>query len=85
MTTKPKTTVTSEGLVTVLPHSSPPLPDAKITEPRENLAAPGEREEIREVTHRVMGSRQSQRKPERSRSHRQPKRGHGSQKRKTGD
>ncbi len=45
---------------------------------------PGSRDEIRSVSHRVMGSRQSERKIERSNQPRQPKRGHGSQ-RKKGD
>lgn len=49
------------------------------TEPQENLQAVGGREEIRETTRRVVGSRQSARKPERSGERRQPKRGHGSQ------
>ena len=40
-------------------------------------------EEIRSVSHRVMGSRQSQRKIERSGERRQPKRGHGSQRKKS--
>jgi hypothetical protein len=34
-----------------------------------------ERAEIRELTHRVVGSRQSQKAPERSRQRRQPKTG----------
>jgi hypothetical protein len=68
------------------PIGSLPLPvglpvSAKDTEPLENPASVGQREEIREVTRRVMGSRQSGRRPEHSRSRRQPKRGHGSQRR----
>lgn len=38
-------------------------------------------EGIRATTHRVMGSRESMRRVERSHQRRQPKRGHGSQRR----
>jgi hypothetical protein len=41
--------------------------------------------EIRSTSHRVMGSRQSERKVERSNQPRQPKRGHGSQRKKKGE
>jgi len=64
-----------------IPPPSALCPDAMSEEPLENPAAPGHRQEIREVTRRVMGSRQSGRKVERSNSRRQPKRGHGSQRR----
>ena len=63
----------------MLPLQTSLLPSANETEPKENPAAVGEREGIRQVSHRVMGSRQSERKAERSNSRRQPKRGHGSQ------
>jgi len=42
----------------------------------------GSREEVRSVSHRVMGSRQSQRKIERSNQRRVTKRGRGSQREK---
>lgn len=61
-----------------------PIPNATSTEPRENPAPPFSRAEIRSVSKRVMGSRQSERKLERSSQRRQPKRGPGSQRTSAG-
>lgn len=47
--------------------------------PVERSKATGNRDSIREITHPVMGSRQSERVVERSNLRRQPKRGRGSQ------
>ncbi len=79
MPAKRKSIIPPPQPVATLPLPASPPPSAMSEEPHENPAAPGYRKEIREVTKRVMGSRQSQRKPERSNSRRQPKRGHGSQ------
>lgn len=57
----------------------PPPPEAVNAGASGEASTVGQREGIREVSHRVMGSRQSGRKIERSDSRRQPKRGHGSQ------
>lgn len=53
--------------------------DKKTGRTGERTNAAGNRGGIQEVAHRVMGSRQSERRPERSGQRRQPKRGHGSQ------
>jgi hypothetical protein len=81
MPAKPNFTAAPAPLVEVRPLPAALPPGAVNTEPFENPDAVGQREEIREVAHRVIGSRQSERKVERSRSRRQPKRGHGSQRR----
>ena len=54
--------------------------DKKSGKAGERTRAPGNREGIQEVAHRVMGSRQSKRTVERSNQRRQPKRGPSSQK-----
>lgn len=70
---------------------APPLPIVKIVyqvdepkkpesiQPEEVPSAPWNRDSILDLTHRLMGSRQSLRRTERSRQRRQPKRGRGSQ------
>jgi hypothetical protein len=81
MPAKPKTLIIPGEVTNILPEAHPPSTGPMSKEALENPAAPGQREEIREITRRVMGSRQSGRKVERSNSRRQPKRGHGSQRR----
>lgn len=62
-------------------HQDGPLRgDKKSGKAGERTTATGNREGIQEVSHRVMGSRQSERSIERSGQRRQPKRGPGSQK-----
>jgi hypothetical protein len=63
-----------------VPKDGPLHGDKKSGRTGERAGAVGNREGIQEVTHRVMGSRQSERSIERSGQRRQPKRGHGSQK-----
>lgn len=78
----------TDRAIEILPKPEPADVRAKLHESGVPSARtsknPGSRDEIRSVSHRVMGSRQSQRKVERSNQTRQPKRGHGSQ-RKKGD
>lgn len=62
-----------------VPPAASESPGAAKPEHPESTGSLNQRKEIREITHRVMGSRQSNRKLERSGSRRQPKRGHGSQ------
>lgn len=77
MTTQNKPLIPPPPVETRL--QQPPSLEAANSGTSEHTSTVGQREEIREVTHRVMGSRQSERKIERSGSHRQPKRGPGSQ------
>lgn len=81
MPSKRKPVVTPPAPTELRPPQSDLPKGTTGTEPLENPAGVGEREGIREVSHRVMGSRQSGRKIERSGARRQPKRGHGSQRR----
>jgi hypothetical protein len=81
MPAKHRPVVTPPPLAEIRPPPADLPTGATNTEPLENPTAAGEREGIRQIAHRVMGSRQSGRKIERSGSRRQPKRGHGSQRR----
>lgn len=74
--------------VEILPKPEPAearlkLHESKVPSARTSKGA-GSRAEIRTVSHRVMGSRQSERRIERSHQARQPKRGRGSQRKKSG-